>query len=55
MERGPQGQREGGVGLGLAMVKHVVDGHEGKIEVESQLGKGSTFSLVFPLGPGGLE
>ncbi len=40
---------EGGVGLGLAMVKHIMDGHQGVIRVESRLGEGSTFTFDFPL------
>jgi len=39
----------GGAGIGLTIVKHIMDGHKGKIEVKSVLGKGSTFSLHFPL------
>ena len=38
-----------GSGLGLAIVKHIMDAHNGKIEVISQKGKGSTFRLMFPL------
>lgn len=37
-----------GAGLGLAIVKHIMDAHKGKIYVESELGKGSEFTLVFP-------
>lgn len=37
-----------GSGLGLAIVKHVVRGNDGRIELESEEGKGSTFTLVFP-------
>jgi signal transduction histidine kinase len=37
-----------GVGLGLKIVKHIMGVHRGRVEVESQVGTGSTFSLVFP-------
>lgn len=38
----------GGTGLGLAIVKHVAASHGATLEVKSQLGSGSTFTLVFP-------
>ncbi len=38
----------GGTGLGLAIVKHVAQRHGAELQIRSQLGKGSTFSLVFP-------
>lgn len=38
----------GGTGLGLAITKHVAMRHDATLEIESRLGKGSTFSLVFP-------
>ncbi len=37
-----------GSGLGLALVKHIMDAHGGQVEVGSIVGKGSTFRLVFP-------
>ena len=37
-----------GVGLGLKIVKHIMNAHRGEIRVESQPKKGSTFSLIFP-------
>jgi signal transduction histidine kinase len=37
-----------GVGLGLKIVKHIVQAHEGEIRLKSRPGKGSTFILIFP-------
>ena len=39
----------GGTGLGLAIVKHIAMRHQAKLEIASEEGKGSTFSLVFPV------
>jgi two-component system phosphate regulon sensor histidine kinase PhoR len=38
----------GGTGLGLAIVKHIVMLHEGTLNIRSQVGKGSTFSVRLP-------
>jgi two-component system phosphate regulon sensor histidine kinase PhoR len=38
----------GGTGLGLAIVKHVLTRHQATLEIESEPGKGSCFSAVFP-------
>ena len=37
-----------GTGIGLAMVRHIVAGHEGKIEVTSEPGRGSRFTIELP-------
>jgi two-component system phosphate regulon sensor histidine kinase PhoR len=42
-------REEGGTGLGLAIVKHVAQAHGGQVEVESRIGKGSTFRVKLPL------
>jgi two-component system, OmpR family, phosphate regulon sensor histidine kinase PhoR len=39
----------GGTGLGLAIVKHIVEAHGSKVEVQSDAGKGSTFSFALKL------
>ena len=38
----------GGTGLGLSIVKHIAQVHGAQVHVESQPGKGSTFSIIFP-------
>ena len=39
----------GGTGLGLAIVKHVAAAHEAELRIDSEIGIGSCFSLVFPV------
>jgi len=41
-------RRLGGTGLGLAIVKHIVNRHRGRLSVESQVGTGSTFTVILP-------
>jgi two-component system phosphate regulon sensor histidine kinase PhoR len=40
----------GGTGLGLAIVKHIVNRHRGSLDIESEPGKGSVFTLFLPAG-----
>jgi two-component system, OmpR family, phosphate regulon sensor histidine kinase PhoR len=45
---GSRSRDTGGTGLGLSIVKHVVQRHGGEFDIQSELGKGSRFALVFP-------
>jgi signal transduction histidine kinase len=38
-----------GTGLGLAICKDIIDAHGGRIEVQSEMGKGTTFSVYLPV------
>ncbi|MGH9378063.1 MAG: sensor histidine kinase [Terriglobia bacterium] len=42
----------GGTGLGLSIVKHVIERMGGSVKVESQVGKGATFTVTLPAAPG---
>jgi len=41
-------RRIGGTGLGLAIVKHIVNRHRGRLQIESEVGKGSVFKVFLP-------
>lgn len=47
VDRG-RSRETGGTGLGLAIVKHVLSRHQGRLQIDSTLGKGSTFAAHFP-------
>jgi len=46
VKRGPSG----GTGIGLSLVKNIIDAHKGEIEVESELGKGTIVKIYIPKG-----
>ena len=41
-------QNTGGTGLGLAIVQHIIQRHYGNLEIQSEIGKGSSFIVCFP-------
>ncbi len=43
-------REKGGTGLGLAIVKHIVNRHRGRFRIDSDRGKGSTFTVLLPAG-----
>jgi signal transduction histidine kinase len=45
---GTSKRRYGGVGLGLALVKEIIESHEGVVDVTSEVGHGTTFRIVLP-------
>jgi signal transduction histidine kinase len=47
----PEAVAQPGTGLGLAIARRVVDRHQGSLEIESALGKGSTFRVLLPAAP----
>ena len=42
-------RKQGGTGLGLSIVKHIVMMHKGEITVDSQLGRGTRFTIILPV------
>jgi signal transduction histidine kinase len=53
--RGDESRSERGLGLGLSLVKAIVQAHNGRVSVESDPGRGSRFRLWLPAAPAALE
>ena len=46
-----ESRTQGGTGLGLALVKHILNRHHGKLSIKSKTGEGATFMVRLPLSP----
>jgi two-component system phosphate regulon sensor histidine kinase PhoR len=44
-----ESRAQGGTGLGLALVKHILNRHQGRLSIDSRLGEGATFTVRLPL------
>jgi signal transduction histidine kinase len=49
--KSPDSHGHGGTGLGLSVCRQIIEQHQGRIRVESLVGKGSTFTVKLPLQP----
>ena len=47
----PDDNGHGGTGLGLSVCRQIIEQHQGRIRVESLVGKGSTFTVKLPIRP----
>jgi signal transduction histidine kinase len=47
-QRGTAGREKGGYGLGLFLVRHTMEAHGGRVDVDGRTGQGTVFRLVFP-------
>jgi signal transduction histidine kinase len=43
--------KDSGTGIGLAIVKKIMENHQSKVQIESKVGQGTKFKLLFPIGP----
>jgi two-component system phosphate regulon sensor histidine kinase PhoR len=46
-----ESRAQGGTGLGLALVKHILNRHQGRLSIDSKAGAGATFTATLPLAP----
>lgn len=53
-QRGKKARKniDGSIGLGMALVKQIITGHEGTIDIQSKINKGTTVTLILPLTGG---